>query len=78
MWLLFVFAWVCFLALIAVVAPLRLDELGWGAVGISAAFLVSAGIEAALSPVIGRWSDRDGRLAPVRTGRRCGPVNGWQ
>lgn len=56
------------LAVLSVVAPLRLDELGWGAVGISAAFLVSAGIEAALSPLIGRWSDREGRLAPVRTG----------
>ena len=53
---------------ISVVAPLRLDELGWGALGISAAFLISAGIEAALSPVFGRWSDRHGRLAPVRTG----------
>jgi MFS family permease len=56
------------LGVISVVAPLRLDELGWGAIGISAAFLISAGIEAALSPVIGRWSDRHGRLAPVRTG----------
>ena len=56
------------LGTISVVAPLRLDELGWGALGISAAFLFSAGIEAALSPVIGRWSDRHGRLAPVRTG----------
>jgi MFS family permease len=56
------------LGVISVVAPLRLDELGWGALGISAAFLISAGIEAALSPVIGRWSDRHGRLAPVRSG----------
>ncbi len=56
------------LGIISVVAPLRLDELGWGALGISAAFLISAGIEAALSPVLGRWSDRHGRLAPVRTG----------
>ncbi len=56
------------LGVISVVAPLRLDELGWGALGISAAFLISAGIEAALSPVIGRWSDRHGRMAPVRIG----------
>jgi MFS family permease len=56
------------LGTISVVAPLGLDELGWGALGISAAFLISAGIEAALSPVLGRWSDRRGRLAPVRTG----------
>jgi predicted MFS family arabinose efflux permease len=56
------------LGLISVVAPLRLDELGWGAIGISAAFLVSAGVEAALNPFLGRWSDRYGRLAPVRAG----------
>jgi MFS family permease len=56
------------LGVISVVAPIRLDELGWGAVGISAAFLVAAGVEAALSPVLGRWSDRSGRFAPVRAG----------
>jgi MFS family permease len=56
------------LGVISVVAPLRLDELGWGALGISAAFFVSAGVEAALNPFLGRWSDRYGRLAPVRAG----------
>jgi len=56
------------LGVISVVAPLRLDELGWGAVGISAAFLIAAGLEGAMNPVIGRWSDRGGRLAPVRAG----------
>jgi predicted MFS family arabinose efflux permease len=56
------------LGVVSVVAPLRLDDLGWGALGISAVFLVSAGIEAALNPLIGRWSDRYGRLAPVRAG----------
>lgn len=54
--------------LLSVVAPLRLDDLGWGVVAISAAFLVSAGFEACLSPIIGRWSDRQGRWAPVRAG----------
>jgi MFS family permease len=54
------------LGVISVVAPLRLDKLGWGALGISAAFFVSAGVEAALNPFLGRWSDRYGRLAPVR------------
>lgn len=56
------------LGVVSVVAPLRLDDLGWGALGISAVFLVSAGIEAAMNPLIGRWSDRYGRLAPVRAG----------
>lgn len=54
------------LGVISVVAPLRLDELGWGALGISAAFFVSAGVEAVVNPFLGRWSDRYGRLAPVR------------
>ena len=56
------------LGVISVVAPLQLDDLGWGALGISAAFLVSAGIEAVMNPFLGRWSDRYGRLAPVRAG----------
>jgi MFS family permease len=56
------------LGVISVVAPISLDELGWGAVGISAAFLISAAVEAALNPLLGRWSDRYGRFAPVRAG----------
>jgi predicted MFS family arabinose efflux permease len=56
------------LGVISVVAPISLDELGWGAVAIGAAFLVSAGIEAALNPILGKWSDRAGRFAPVRAG----------
>jgi predicted MFS family arabinose efflux permease len=56
------------LGVASVVAPLELDDLGWGALGISAAFLISAGIEAAMNPLIGRWSDRQGRFAPVRAG----------
>jgi MFS family permease len=56
------------LGVISVVAPLQLDDLGWGALGISAAFLVSAGIETVMNPYLGRWSDRSGRLAPVRAG----------
>jgi MFS family permease len=51
---------------IDVLAPLRLSRLGAGAVLIGATFLVSAGIEASLSPVAGRLSDRRGELMPVR------------
>ncbi len=56
---------------LSVLAPLQLDALGWGAVGIAATFAVSALVEACLSPVVGRWSDRRGRLSPdpVRPGR---------
>jgi MFS family permease len=53
---------------LSVLAPLQLDLLGWGAVGIAATFAVSALVEACLSPVVGRWSDRRGRLAPIQFG----------
>jgi MFS family permease len=51
---------------LSVLAPLRLSELGWGATGVGATYLVSAGLEAIWSPVTGRASDRYGRLGPLR------------
>lgn len=53
---------------LGVLAPLRLDELGLGAVAIGATWLVAASFEAALSPLLGRLSDRRGRLLPLRIG----------
>jgi len=50
----------------SVLAPLRLEVLGWGAVAIGAVYLVTAAGEAAVNPAIGRLSDRIGRLAPMR------------
>jgi len=49
-------------------APLRLSALGWSAVAIGAVYLCMAGVEAALSPFLGRISDRHGRLPPIRVG----------
>lgn len=49
-----------------VLAPLRLNRLGASAVLIGATFLVSAAIEAGLSPLAGRLADRRGELWPVR------------
>jgi MFS family permease len=49
---------------VAVLGPLRLDELGAGAAAIAAAFLTAAALEAAVAPLIGRLSDRRGRLVP--------------
>jgi predicted MFS family arabinose efflux permease len=49
-----------------VLAPLRLGRLGVSAVLIGATFLASAAIEASLSPLAGRLSDRRGVLVPVR------------
>ena len=52
----------------AVLAPLELGGLGWGAASIGALFLSSAALEALLNPFVGRFSDRRGRLLPVRAG----------
>ncbi len=51
-----------------VLVPLRMDDLGASASAIALAFLVAAGLEAATSPVSGRFSDRRGRLMPIRAG----------
>ena len=52
--------------ILAVLVPLRLDGLGWGAVAIGALFVCAAGLEAVLAPLLGRFTDRRGRLLPVR------------
>jgi len=49
-----------------VLAPLRLNSLGASALVIGATFLAAAAVEAALSPLVGRLSDRHGALTPVR------------
>jgi predicted MFS family arabinose efflux permease len=51
-----------------VLGPLRLDVLGLSALAIGATWLVAATFEAALSPLIGRFSDRRGRFVPLRVG----------
>jgi MFS family permease len=57
-----------FSGVIEVLVPLRLDDLGVSGATIGAVFLVSAAVEAVISPVAGRASDRAGRMAPIRTG----------
>ena len=49
-------------------APLQLHRFGAGAGVIGATFLVASAIEAAISPPVGRFSDRHGRLGPMRLG----------
>jgi MFS family permease len=51
---------------IDVLAPLRLGRLGVGATLIGITFLASAAIEASLSPMTGRLSDRRGPIVPIR------------
>ena len=53
---------------LTVLAPLSLDAVGVGALGMTIFWLVSAAIGAVQSPLLGRWSDRRGRLEPVRVG----------
>ena len=59
---------------LSVLGPLHLATVGWGATAIGAVWLLSAGVEAAGSPVIGRLSDRRGALLPVRAALSVGVV----
>lgn len=59
---------------VAVLAPLQLDELGAGTAAIAAAFLVAAALEAVVNPLVGRLSDRRGRLVPSLIGVAGGGV----
>jgi len=51
---------------LVVLAPLDLDDAGWTTFGIAAAFLVAGLLEVALNPLLGRATDRVGRLLPIR------------
>jgi MFS family permease len=57
-----------FAGVIEVLGPLRLDDFGASGAAIGAVFLLTAAVEAVLSPLAGRVSDRRGRLAPIRAG----------
>ena len=51
---------------VGVLVPLKLDQAGWSATAIAVAWVVSAAIEMVIAPLIGRVSDRRGRLLPLR------------
>ena len=53
---------------LAVLAPLRLAELGVGAVAISGVFLAAAGLEVFSNTLLGRVSDRRGAVVPLLWG----------
>ncbi len=53
---------------LAVLVPLELNRLGWGAAAVGTVFLASAAFEAFVHPLLGRWSDRSGYRAPVLSG----------
>jgi MFS family permease len=52
--------------ILVVLVPLRLDDAGWGAAAIGGLWVAAAALEATVGPVLGRLSDRRGRLMPVR------------
>jgi MFS family permease len=49
-----------------VLTPLALDSAGWGAFAIAAVFFGAGLVEVVLNPALGRFSDRVGRLVPIR------------
>ena len=59
-------------AMMSVLGPLHLSRAGWGAAAIGAVWLVSAALEAAQAPLIGRLVDRRGRLLPIRVALTAG------
>lgn len=52
--------------MLAVLAPLALDEAGWGVLAIAAAYFAAGLVEAVINPFLGRATDRVGRLLPIR------------
>ena len=51
-----------------VLAPLRLDELGASALALGITFFAAAGVEAIVTPTVGRYTDRAGARMVVRVG----------
>jgi len=52
--------------LLVVLVPLRLDTGGYGALAIGLVFFAAGLLETAVNPLLGRFSDRRGRLLPIR------------
>jgi MFS family permease len=52
--------------IVGVLVPLELDRSGWSAGAIAVAWVASAAIEMVIAPLIGRFSDRRGRVLPLR------------
>jgi predicted MFS family arabinose efflux permease len=59
------------LGVLGVLAPLRLDELGWSAAAIGVVFAIAGVLQAVANPVVGRLADRRGGALPIRVGLLC-------
>jgi predicted MFS family arabinose efflux permease len=55
-------------AVLGVLVPLSLAARGWDAARLGALYAGSAALEALVHPLLGRWADRQGALAPISTG----------
>lgn len=55
-----------FFGTLDVLVPLLFDAAGHGALAIAAVFVLAGAVEVVVNPVVGRISDRHGRLLPVR------------
>jgi len=53
---------------LSTLGPLHLSHAGWGSAAIGGLWLGGAALETIESPLLGRISDRHGRLLPVRVG----------
>lgn len=51
---------------VSVLVPLELGDAGWSAAAIAAVFIAAAAVEMVVAPLLGRFSDRRGRLLPLR------------
>ena len=51
-----------FFGVLDVLVPLRLDDAGYGAIAIAAVFVTAGLVEVVVNPIVGRVSDRRGRL----------------
>ncbi len=49
-----------------VLTPLTLDEAGWSTLAIAVVFFAASLTEVVLNPLLGRFTDRAGRLLPIR------------
>jgi MFS family permease len=64
LWLNTLPAWL--FGMLVVLVPLRLDDGGFTPFAIGAVFLAAGLVEVVVNPLLGRFSDRRGRLLPVR------------
>jgi hypothetical protein len=51
---------------LVVLAPLRIDQLGWGQAGVAGTFLAAAAVGVLARPLVARWADQSNPLMAVR------------